>query len=188
MLTAKLNKAVSNGPWDGKNGKRSELRKHDLLLLNRDLDGFSGNGWTDESIMRRTGELINKIIDIWRVPPGYKSSTVRDATASMQSVDLSDLLSGGLLAVGQTLAPRMRDLRERTAQILSDGRIDVDGHLFDTPSGAGHYVRGKATNGWSFWLIDPRTKKSLASVRREYVEKLSLESNVVEDEDYNDED
>ena len=188
LLTAKLNKAVSNGPWDGKNGKRSELRKHDLLLLNRDLDGFSGNGWADESIMRRTGELINKIIDIWRVPPGYKSSTVRDAAASMHSVDLSDLLSGGLLTVGQTLVPRMRNLRERTAQILSDGRIDVDGRLFDTPSGAGHYVRGKATNGWSFWLIDSRTKKSLASVRREYVERLSLESNVVEDEDYNDED
>ena len=95
LLTAKLNKAVSNGPWDGKNGKRSELRKHDLLLLNRDLDGFSGNGWADESIMRRTGELINKIIDIWRVPPRYKSSTVRDATASMHSVDLSDFLSPG---------------------------------------------------------------------------------------------
>ena len=52
LLTAKLNKAVSNGLWDGENGKRSELRKHDLLLLNRDLNGFSGNGWTDESITR----------------------------------------------------------------------------------------------------------------------------------------
>ena len=186
LLTAKLNKAVSNGPWDGENGKRSELRKHDLLLLNRDLDGLSGNGWTDESIMHRTGELINKIIDIWRVPPGYKSSAVRDVAASMHSVDLSDLLSADLLASGQTLVPRMRDLQERTAQVLSDGRIDVDGRLFDTPSGAGYHVRGKATNGWSFWLIDPKTKKSLASVRREYVERLSLESNVVEDEDDND--
>ena len=187
LLTAKLNKAVSNGPWDGENGKRSELRKNDLLLLNRDLNGFSGNGWTDESITRRTGELINKIIDIWRVPPGYKSSTVRDAPASMHSVDLSDLLSAGLLASGQTIVPRMRDLRERTGQILSDGRIDVDGRLFDTPSGAGHYVRRKETNGWSFWLLDPKTKKSLFSVRREYVERLSLESNV-EEEDDNDED
>ena len=187
LLTAKLNKAVSNGPWDGENGKRSELRKNDLLLLNRDLNGFSGNGWTDESITRRTGELINKIIDIWRVPPGYKSSTVRDAPASTHSVDLSDLLSAGLLASGQTIVPRMRDLRERTGQILSDGRIDVDGRLFDTPSGAGHYVRRKGTNGWRFWLLDPKTKKSLSSVRREYVERLSLESNV-EEEDDNDED
>ena len=176
-----------NGPWGGENGKRSELRKNDLLLLNRDLNGFSGNGWTDESITRRTGELINKIIDIWRVPPGYKSSTVRDAPASMHSVDLSDLLSAGLLASGQKIVPRMRDLRARTGQILSDGRIDVDGRLFDTPSGAGHYVRRKATNGWSFWLLDPKTKKSLSSVRREYVERLSLESNV-EEEDDNDED
>ena len=81
----------------------------------------------------------------------------------------------------------MRDLRERTGQILSDGRIDVDGRLFDTPSGAGHYVRRKGTNGWRFWLLDPKTKKSLSSVRREYVERLSLESNV-EEEDDNDED
>ena len=111
----------------------------------------------------------------------------RGATASMHSVDLSDLLSAGLLASGQVLVPRMRDLRERTAQILSDGRIDVDGRLFDTPSGAGYHVRRKATSGWSFWLLDPKTKKSLASVRREYVERLSLESNV-EEEDDNDED
>ena len=188
MLTAKLNNAVSNGPWDGQNGKRSELRKHDVLLLNRDLDEFSRNGWTDESITRRTGALIEKVIDIWRVPPGYKSSTVRDAATSMHSVDLSDLLSAGLLASGKTLIPGIRDLRERTAQILSDGRIDVDGRLFDTPSGTAYYVRRKPTNGWSFWLIDPKTKKSLASVRREYVERLSLESNVVEDEGDNDED
>ena len=187
LLTAKLNNAVSNGPWDGENGKRSELRKHDVLLLNRDLDEFSRNGWTDESITHRTGALIEKVIDIWRVPPGYKSSTVRNAAANMHSVDLSDLLSAGFLASGQTLVPRFRDLRERTAQILSDGRIDIDGNLSDTPSGAARRLRRTATNGWSFWLIDPKTKKSLASVRREYVEKLSLESNV-EEEDDNDED
>ena len=55
------------------------------------------------------------------------------------------------------------------------------------PLARGYYVRRKATNGWSFWLLDPKTKKSLASVRREYVERLSLESNV-EEEDDNDED
>ncbi len=183
LLTAKLNGAVSNGPWAGDAGKKAALRKHDLLLLNRDLDSFSGEGWTDESITRRTEELIKRIVDIWTVPPGYKSSTVRDAARSSHSVDLSDLLSAGLLTVGQTVVPKMPNLRDRTGQILSDGRIDVDGQVFDTPSGAGYYLRKRSTNGWGFWLVDPNTKKSLASVRREYVEKSSLESNVIDDDD-----
>jgi hypothetical protein len=78
---------------------------------------------------------------------GYKSSTVRDAPLSVHPVDLSDLLSADLLTVGQTLVPQALNLRQHTAKILSDGRIDIDGQIFDTPSGAGHRLRRKATNG-----------------------------------------
>src|SRR5439155_23182400 len=87
------------------------------------------------------------------------------------------------LAAGQTIVPKAPNLRDRTGQILSDGRIDVDGQVFDTPSGAGYYLRKKSTNGWGFWLVDPKTKKSFASVRREYIEKASLEANAIDDED-----
>jgi hypothetical protein len=183
LLTAKLNAAVSNGPWTGAAGKQIALKKHDLLILNRDLDSFSGDGWTDESITRRTASLIKNIVDIWSVPSGYKSSTVRDAPVSVHSVDLSELLSAGLLTSGQTIIPQALNLQEHVGQILSDGRIDIDGQVFDTPSGAGYHVRKRSTNGWSFWLVDPKTRKSLASVRREYLEKASLESNVVDDDD-----
>jgi hypothetical protein len=183
LLTAKLNSAVSNGSWTGDAGKKVALRKHDLLLLNRDLDSFSLDGWTDESITRRTEELIKIIVDIWSVPPGFKSSTKRDVPLSFHSVDLSDFLSAGLLTAGQTIVPRALKLRDHTCQILSDGRIDIDGQLFDTPSGAGYHLRKKSTNGWSFWLLDPQTKKSLASVRREYLESSSLVSNVIDDDD-----
>jgi len=186
LLTAKLNGAVSNGPWAGDTGKKEALRKHDLLLLNRDLDSFSGDGWTDESITRRTEELIRRIVDIWTVPPGYKSSTVRDAAVSIHSVDLSDLLSAGLLTAGQTIVPKALNLRDHTGQILSDGRIDIDGQVFETPSGAGYHLRKRSTNGWGFWLVDPQTKKSLASIRREYLEKSSLESSVIDDDDDDD--
>jgi hypothetical protein len=183
LLAAKLNAAVSNGPWAGTNGKRDALKKHDLLLLNRDLESFASEGWTDDSITRRTEDLVNKVAGIWAVPAGYTSSAVRDAARSSHAVDLSDLLSAGLLAAGQTIVPKAPNLRDRTGQILSDGRIDVDGQVFDTPSGAGYYLRKKSTNGWGFWLVDPKTKKSLASVRREYLEKSSLESNVIDDDD-----
>ncbi|PYS35712.1 MAG: hypothetical protein DMG14_26330 [Acidobacteria bacterium] len=86
LLTAKLNGAVSNGLWAGQNGKREALRKHDVLLLNRDLDSFSPDGWTDDSITQRTEDLIKRIVDIWPVPAGHKSSTVRNTTLSFHSV------------------------------------------------------------------------------------------------------
>jgi hypothetical protein len=188
LLTAKLNGAVSNGPWAGENGKKAALRRHDLLLLNRDLDSFSTGDWTDDSIKGRTADLINRILEIWPVPPGHKVSTVRSASISFHSVDLLDLLSAGLVPAGQTIVPISQNFRDRKGQILPDGRIDIDGHIFDTPSGAGYYVRKRATNGWSFWLVDPKTKRSLASIRREYLEKSSLEPSAVDADGEDDED
>ncbi|MEO8629294.1 MAG: DUF1524 domain-containing protein [Betaproteobacteria bacterium] len=183
LLTAKLNVSVSNGKWTGDLGKRAALRKHDLLLLNRDLDSFSDDEWTDDAIIKRTQALIDSIINIWQVPPGYKSSTVREAAPMFHSVDLSDLLSAGLLIPGQTIFPSPPHLRTRTGQILPDGRIDVEGQIFDAPSGAGAFLLKRNTNGWTFWLLDPNTKKSLASVRREYLESSSSESRSVDEDD-----
>jgi len=183
LLTAKLNSAVSNGPWLGDTGKKAALKKHDLLILNRDLDSFSADGWTDAAIIKRTGALIQRVLDVWKVPPGYKSSTVRDVPLAGHSVDLSDLLSAGLITAGQKIFPQALNLREHIGQILPDGRIDADGQLFETPSGAAYHLRKKATNGWSFWLTDLQTKKSLASIRREYLEKASPESNLIDDDD-----
>ncbi|PYS35713.1 MAG: hypothetical protein DMG14_26335 [Acidobacteria bacterium] len=80
-----------------------------------------------------------------------------------------------MINAGQTIVPKQPELRDRTGRILSDGRIEVDGQVFETPSGAGYYLRTRATNGWGFCLVDPNTKKSLASIRREYLEKSSLE-------------
>jgi hypothetical protein len=183
LLTAKLNTAVSNGPWAGENGKKVALRQHDLLLLNRDLDCFSSGDWTDDAINRRTANLIDRILEIWSVPPGYKASAIRSTSTSFHSVDLSDLLSAGLLAPGATIVPSSPKLRERKGQILPDGRIDIDGHIFDTPSGAGYHIRKRPTNGWSFWLVDAKTKKSLASLRREYLENSSISANGVDNDD-----
>jgi hypothetical protein len=133
--------------------------------------------------MERTGTLIQGVLDIWNVPLGYTSSTVRDVSPVAHSVDLSDLISAGLISVGQKVFAKALNLREHTGQILSDGRIDTCGHVFDTPSGAAHYLTKKATNGWSFWLTDLQTKKSLGSVRREYLDKASPESNLIDDDD-----
>jgi len=37
------------------------------------------------------------------------------------------------------------------AEVYPSGRIKYDGKLYNTPSGAGKAVRGKLTNGWTFW-------------------------------------
>ena len=133
--------------------------------------------------MKRTGTLIQDVLDIWTVPPGYTSSTVRDVPLATHSVDLSDFFSAGLIGVGQKVFPKALSLREHTGQVLSDGRIDTVGHIFETPSGAASHLRKKSTNGWSFWLTDPQTKKSLASIRREYLDKASPELNLIDDDD-----
>jgi len=183
ILSAKLNGRISNGPWLGETGKKAALRANDLLLLNRDLDSYCSTAWTDESIALRTSAVIDKLLSIWTVPPGYKSATVRAAVQSAHTVDLPELLSAGLVSVGQTIYPQSAALRERTGRILSDGRIDIGGMVFDTPSGAGYFLRKTHTNGWSFWLVDVGTKKSLASVRREYLERSSLITDMNDDED-----
>jgi hypothetical protein len=95
---------------------------------------------------------------------------------------LADLLSAGLVNIGQTIYPNTPTLQEHLGKILSDGRIDVGGQIFDTPSGAGLHLRKRATNGWGFWLVDRKTKKSLKSVRREYLESIALESDVSDEE------
>ena len=47
-----------------------------------------------------------------------------------------------------------------------DGKLDVDGKFFDTPSGAGKHVKGAVTNGWAFWRLEDGRK--LADVRAVY--------------------
>jgi len=188
LLTAKLNSSVSNSPWAGEKGKRLALHQHDVLLLNREVDAIGGEDWNDESIERRTAELIDRVLKIWPVPAGYKSTTAREAAIVPRAVEIEDLINADLLQPGQVLTPKSAKDEHRTAVILADGRIEFEGRLFDSPSGAGFAIRQRATNGWYFWLVDAATKKPLTAVRREYLESISAsEPNAEVDEDLDDE-
>lgn len=68
---------------------------------------------------------------------------------------------------------------------MADGRIDIDGALFRTPSDAASKITGHATNGWWFFLVDPASRRSLRMVQRDYIEKLAVDS---DDDDGDDED
>ncbi len=47
-----------------------------------------------------------------------------------------------------------------------DGLLEIDGKTFESPSGAGRYVKGAVTNGWWFWRLPDGRK--LLDVRAVY--------------------
>ena len=55
--------------------------------------------------------------------------------------------------------------------------------IFDSLSLAGIQIRKRNTNGWTFWLVDEKTRKSMADLREEYRELIGLEDGEDEIED-----
>jgi uncharacterized protein DUF262/uncharacterized protein DUF1524/RAMA domain-containing protein len=180
LLTGRLNSKVSNGPWSGPDGKYAALHSHDVLMLNRQLLEQAKDGWDDERIGARTEQLVDLITEVWPVPEGYKSRTERIEPRPTRKVELADLMAAGLLEEGTTLYARGRRVPERTATVLSDETLDVDGVRYFTPTGAARAVCGTNVNGWRFWLVDPRSKWSLHDLWREYVDQRDVD---VEDDD-----
>jgi hypothetical protein len=84
------------------------------------------------------------------------------------------------------LFPRRRTLADITATVLSDGRLDIAGSIYTTPSEAAKALTGKPTNGWWFFLVDKQAKRSLREVRREYLESFADEVELDDTDDGSD--
>ena len=182
-----LNSKQSNGPWLGGGGKREGLEAHDVLLLNRELLKTAEAAWTDDAIRLRSGVLARLIVEIWPVPSGHRSDFSRERSTpshKVHKVDLSDLINDGKLSPGMSLFPRQKKFSNEVATLLPDGRIDVDGASFATPSRAAAAIRGKPTNGWWFFLVDQASRRSLRAVWRDYVTALAVD---IEDDEAEDE-
>ncbi len=184
LLTSRLNSKVSNGPWVGESGKMQGLEAHDVLMLNRKLLDAAGTEWNDSKIRSRSDALAKLILEIWPTPTGHKSAFNAEKTRPRHRVDLSDLISAGCLQVGMTLTPRQKKYSSKTGILLGDGRVDIDGVLYASASEAAKAVTNVTRNGWSFFLVDTPSKKSLRDVRVEYLESIAAEA----DEDEGDED
>ena len=169
LLTTKLNSSVSNRPWMA---KTDELKKHDVMLLNRQLLEIGQKGWDEELITARTASLIQTISEIWPVPRGHKSVVAMETDEKQVKVEVIDLISAGLVSSGQTLYPRQRSVNGQTAQILDDGRISVGGEVFDSLSKATYKVTKNGQNGWTFWQIDEKTKQTMSDLRKQYREMI----------------
>jgi hypothetical protein len=184
LLTKKLNSTVSNGPWSGPNGKAAHLQEKDVLLLNsRLLASHGAHQWDEAGIDQRTAQAIEALLAIWPVPTGHKVSIVRGTPGAAITVDISDLIGAGLLTPGQSLYSRPGKYGGGVATLLSDGRIELEGKSYSSPSQAGIAFRGKHTNGWHFWRTDPSGMRKLAEVRSEYLQAHSLETEQIDDEE-----
>jgi Protein of unknown function DUF262/Protein of unknown function (DUF1524)/Restriction Enzyme Adenine Methylase Associated len=179
LLTGKLNSKVSNGPWLGREGKRNGLEGHDVLLLNRELLKKAIEQWTDDSIRLRTKELGAIITQIWPVPPNHRSNVAPERPRLRKLIDLLDLINGGAIQPGMSLFPRRKKYSHKVATLLPDGQVEVDGVAFSGVSDAARAIVGKRTNGWSFFLTDQASGRTLQRVRRDYVNAMAMD---VEDE------
>lgn len=175
LLTTSLNSKVSNSAWAATGGKRDALKDHDVLMVNRKLIERAGSQWSDELIRERTQRLIGVITKIWAVPDGYQARTERAERRPARQLELADLIGAGLIEEGATLYARGRRAAGRTATVLFDGSLEVDGNRFASPSGAATFALGKMANGWSFWLVDPKSKRSLHDLRSEYADGTGVD-------------
>ena len=127
---------------------------------------------------------------IWSVPPGHKSGfATEQAPARRRRPKIADLIAAGALQPGTVLIPRRKPLAQRTATILPDGRIELAGEIFDSPTLAAVHLVGTRMNGWWFFLVEVSPRKSLAAVRREYLDSLDEDGDEDDDDaDSDDED
>ena len=166
LLTTSLNSKVSNGPWTS---KRDALRAHDTLLLNSRLLSTVDGTWDEAGIDSRPDAMLDVLFAIWPVPEGHTGIVVDPEEKSSGWIQIKHLIDAGLLAPGTKLMSRQGTWGTRTAEVRPDGLLDVDGKAFESPSGAGTYVRGSRANGWGFWTLPDGRK--LRDVRAAYTAK-----------------
>lgn len=184
LLTSKLNTKVSNGPWLGADGKYRALEKHDVLMLNRNLLKHTTEGWHEENISTRCEQLIEKVIEIWKVPEGHKVTTTKTGSTLKKRPELVDLISAGMIDVGATLHSPPGMYGGRIAIVLPDGTLDVNGKCVKSPSGAARLVTKTQVNGWSFWLVDIKSRRSLKDLVQGYVEQIGMDFEIgIDNED-----
>jgi hypothetical protein len=156
------------------------LEAHDVLLLNRDILKKTNEPWSDDNIRTRTEELTRLIGQIWPVPPGHHPNVSHGKPKPPKKVDLADLIVGGYLTPGIPLFVKRKKYSHKVATLLPDGQVEVDGVAYSKPSDAATAIVGKRTGGWWFFLVDQASQRSLRSVRRDYVNAMSVDA---EDDD-----
>lgn len=166
LVSKSLNPSMSNGPWLGEEGKRAGLEEYSTIKLNSILIKFadeSADGWDEDLIQNRTMSLIEAITEIWPVPQGHRNDgRLSDGGAE---ITLARLVQAGLVPAGSRLVSARDDAAGVEATVLADGKIEYDGRVFETPSGAGRAALRRSVNGWAFWRLTEPTGPRLLELR-----------------------
>ena len=116
--------------------------------MNRKLRGFES--WDEKSIAERTEEATSALIRTWPAPEGHDVvPTARTSGSDTRYVPFRELVAAGIIPPGTELFGR-GDLSVR-ATVTPEGNIDVNGRIWDSPSGAAKAILGHSSNGWSYW-------------------------------------
>ena len=104
-----------------------------------------------------------------RYSPTYPApSSVPEAMSTARrhySVRITDLLDADLITPGTVVINPTDDVE---ATVRTDGSFELDGTVYDSPSGASDAAHGGGTNGWNYWFADtPDGLRSLASLRED---------------------
>ncbi|KJL33115.1 GmrSD restriction endonuclease domain-containing protein [Microbacterium oxydans] len=147
---------VSNGAWLGTGGKRAELHRHDVFLMNRAVFDTSESGWDERLIDDRTETLISALIATWPVPDGHEGKTVdRTARLSKATASYADVIAAGLVEVGASLVSTDSHWPNARGTLLAGGRMLYEGKTYDSPAAAARVVRGgRSGNAWYFWRVE----------------------------------
>jgi hypothetical protein len=182
LVTGKLNSTLSNGPWPA---KLDALLRHDVLIVNTELHTLGESGWDEEKISLRSVQLLSHFMSIWPTPEGHKVKLAEKPRRI--EINVSDLISSGLVTPGQVLYTRNKARTNQTATILDGGQIQVDEKVFESLSLAAMEALNRiSANGWRAWLVSRDPLKSMSDVRDEYRESLGLESSEDETEEGDD--
>lgn len=156
----------------------------DELLRQRYLhalpDGWEEMGYQEFLSARQAGmaRVIRDAFALLGDPdysPDYPAPDGRvkiPARRSFHGVQLSDLVERGLLDVGATLVDRRLDGENATALVTSEGFIEIEGEIYESPSAAAAAVLGTSANGWDFWHtpVDD-VLRPLSALRSEYLQQ-----------------
>jgi hypothetical protein len=178
LLTGKMNSAMSNKPWTE---KRAALKKHSVLLLS-ERDVSNKDMWDEKQIALRGSTIADEVIQTWPIPSG--AAGVPALLAPSAKISVATLVIAGALSPGQVL--RGRGTEPYYATVLDNGRLEVNGVSYGSPSGAAKAANGRETNGWWWWLVDYDGKVSLSDVWNEY-QAQGEDRQVPEDTDLSDE-
>ena len=171
LVSGSLNPSLSNGPWDGTQGKRTALISYSSIKLTADAiqrADESGGGWDENVIEERTEAMISDLLSLWPVPEGHHNGG-RHGSAGAVEVTIKDLMAAGLIAGGQTLHGSGAH-PHAFATVRDDGLIEVDGRPFDSPSGAARMAtHRRAMSGWWFWRVGDGSGPRLSELRAQLV-------------------